>query len=133
MVQKVLLHPDQVRQIPKSFSWIDHQLMRAGYVEQCSAIDLALYLILVTAGDQQGLSYYSDRRLIQLLQCDPFVFEKSRHRLMAIGLIAYRTPLYQVLALPSNIKHREIGEDRQAFEQIKQALNKKLSPCYKRP
>ena len=56
---------------PRGFGWIDHRLLRDGYIGRCSAQALALYVLLVCASDAQGLSYYSDARIAQLLTLEP--------------------------------------------------------------
>ncbi len=58
-----------------------------------------MYLFLVTVGDAQGLSYYSDAALARHLHLDPVALAAARHQLQAADLIAYAKPLYQVLAL----------------------------------
>jgi hypothetical protein len=96
MVRKELLHPERVRRIPKQFSWVDQELVRSGYVKRVSAEALGLYLLLITVGDSQGLSYFSDRSLSEYLSRDVATL---RAELIRAELIAYRHPLYQVLAL----------------------------------
>jgi len=59
----------------------------------------ALYLVLVTVGDEHGLSYYSDRTLARLLSLSGPSIAEARHQLVAAGVIAYEPPLYQVLGL----------------------------------
>ena len=51
---------DRLRQIPPSFSWVDHRLVRHESSGPCDHSAWALYLFLVTVADVQGLSYYSD-------------------------------------------------------------------------
>jgi hypothetical protein len=99
MIRKRVLRPDRVRQIPPQFSWIDQRLVRDRYIEQCNNQALALYLLLVTVADAQGLSYYGDATLSRLLSISPQQLEQARRDLIAVGLIAYQRPLYQVLAL----------------------------------
>lgn len=99
MMQKHLIYPEKVRRIPKQFSWVDHRLVRDHLIEQCSHQALALYLFLVTVGDQQGLSYYSDRSVGSRLAMDSAVLRRSREELIKAKLIAYRKPLYQALSL----------------------------------
>jgi hypothetical protein len=41
--------------------WIDQRLVRDGHIARCGPQALALYLLLVTVADAQGLSYYSDK------------------------------------------------------------------------
>ena len=99
MTQKHLIYPEKVRRVPKQFSWVDHRLVRDHIIEQCSHPALALYLFLVTVGDQQGLSYYSDRSLSARLSMDSTVLVRARNELIRAKLIAYRKPLYQILSL----------------------------------
>jgi hypothetical protein len=58
-----------------------------------------LYLLLVTVGDAEGLSYYSEAKIAELLSMSRDELIEARRQLMAAGLIAYERPLYQVLSL----------------------------------
>ena len=84
---------------PRGFGWVDHRLLRDGYIGRCSPQALALYVLLVCASDAQGLSYYSDPRIAQLLTLEPAILSFARRELIALGLIAYQKPLYQLLSL----------------------------------
>ena len=59
----------------------------------------ALYLFLVTVADAPGLSYYSEASIARRLSMDPARLAQARADLMRLSLIAYESPLYQVLAL----------------------------------
>jgi hypothetical protein len=85
--------------LPRGFGWIDHRLLRDGYLLHCSPEALALYVFLVCAADAQGLSYYSESRIAQLLRLDPPTLRQARRQLMELGLITYQNPLYQLLSL----------------------------------
>ncbi len=100
MIVKHLLRPDRLRQIPKSFSWVDHQLIRRQHLQGCGPTAWALYLFLVTVADVQGLSYYSEAAISRHLNIDVVSLRAARQQLEQAQLIAYRQPLYQVLALP---------------------------------
>ena len=93
---------ERLRRVPKQFSWIDHRLIKDGYVKRCGLGELALYLILVTVGDRNGVSFYSDRSLCTLLATSASTLSDSRNRLKRIGLIAWESPFYQVLSLDNN-------------------------------
>jgi hypothetical protein len=54
---------------------------------------------LVTVGDSQGLSYYSDKTAGRLLGLSQAELRQTRNHLVGVGLIAYQDPLYQVLSL----------------------------------
>jgi hypothetical protein len=85
--------------LPRGFGWIDHRLLRDGYLGRCSPEALALYVFLVCAADAQGLSYYSEPRAAELLALGPQVLRQARRELIGLGLIAYQKPLYQLLSL----------------------------------
>ena len=58
-----------------------------------------MYLLLLTVADAQGVSYYSDGTTGRLLSMAPERLAQARADLIRAGLIAYQTPLYQVLSL----------------------------------
>ena len=99
MVEKVPIVTERVRKVPRHFSWIDHRLVRDRHIENCSHAAAALYLFLVTVGDAKGLSYYGDKSITKYLCMDQNALDEARANLIRIGLIAWQTPLYQVLAL----------------------------------
>jgi len=99
MTIKSLIRPDRVRRVPRQFNWVDGRLVRDGYLERCSHPAAALYLFLLTVGDSQGLSYYSDHSLEHRLRMDTSTLVQARLELIAQGLVAHRKPLYQVLDL----------------------------------
>ena len=100
MKTKRLLCPERLRRVPHQFSWIDQRLVRDGYISRCGGPHaLALYLLLVTVSDSQGLSYYSDKTATRLLGLSQAELRQARNHLLDAGLIAYQDPLYQVLSL----------------------------------
>jgi hypothetical protein len=113
MTLKRVLCPERLRQIPAQFSWVDHRLVRERYIERCDPPALALYLFLVTVGDEHGLSYYSDATLVRRLSMTVARLSQARSDLVRMGLIAYQRPLYQVLSLDSlrPIEARELGAE----------------------
>jgi hypothetical protein len=100
MITKHLLRPDRQRQVPPSFSWVDHRLIRQRLLNPCDHAAWALYLFLITVGDVQGLSYYSDAAIGRHLKMDLLQLAAARQQLQRADLIAYRKPLYQVLSVP---------------------------------
>jgi hypothetical protein len=101
MMHKQLLAPERLRQLPRQFSWIDQQLVRSGHLDRCDHPAWALYTFLVTVADAQGLSYYSDAAVARWIKLEPVQLAAARTQLIEAGLLAYRKPLYQLLALPS--------------------------------
>jgi hypothetical protein len=99
MTIKSLIRPDRVRRVPRQFNWVDGRLVRDGYLDRCSHPAAALYLFLLTVGDSQGLSYYSDTSMAQRLRMDLSALVQARLELIQLGLVAHRKPFYQVLDL----------------------------------
>ncbi len=94
------LDPRHLRSaLPRGFGWIDHRFLTGGYLPRLSPNALALYCLLVCAADSQGLSFYSDQRLRDLLAMDGPALFRARRELIDSGLIAYQKPLCQVLSL----------------------------------
>ena len=89
----------KLRTVPSQFSWVDQRLVRERSIDQLTHPACALSLFLVTVADAQGLSFYADRSLCQRLSMTGNVLHQARQALIQLGLIAYRRPLYQVLAL----------------------------------
>lgn len=102
MINKHPLRPDRLRQIPTSFSWVDHRLVRHDYLRRAEPRAWALYLFLTTVADVHGLSYYSDAAIGRHLNLDAAALATARAQLIQADLIAYQKPLYQVLALPED-------------------------------
>lgn len=95
-------HPiltNRIRRVPSQFSWIDHNLVRNRHIERLTHHGAALYLFLVTVGDSNGLSWYSDESIMDRLSMDKDLLHEARSDLIRNGMIAWREPLYQVLSL----------------------------------
>src|SRR3981189_1936846 len=100
MPTKRLIDPRRMRKaLPRGFGWIDHRLLRDGYISHCSPQALALYVLLVCAFDAQGLSYYSGPRIAQLLSLERQFGAAPIMHATAYGGRAYQKPFYQLLSL----------------------------------
>jgi len=78
-----------VRKIEGSFAWIDHRLLRSGYLQVMGHEDQALYLFLALAADRYGVSFYRKEKICDILGLDWGPFEVARDRLMDLKLIAF--------------------------------------------
>lgn len=122
-VNKQPILPHMLRQVPEQFSWIDHRLVREHHIDHLSHQEAALYLFLVTVSDNRGLSYYGDKTLGKRLNMDVIVLSEARNSLVYHWLIAYREPLYQVLALDSRKELRQANCKAVSIGQILQQLS----------
>jgi hypothetical protein len=94
--------PERIRSIRGSFSWIDHRFFRQGFDQGLTRLEKLLYLVLIAVSNQDGVSFYSDERLAELLEIRyPHELTGARSELVARDLIAFEKGIYQVLALPA--------------------------------
>ena len=100
MVEKRLINAQRQRIVPGSYSWVDHRLMRGGFLQELSIEEIGLYFFLILVGDNRGLSYYGDKTVCKSLSIPYEALYQARIELMRCDLIAYAPPLYQVLELP---------------------------------
>lgn len=82
--------PARVRKIEHSFAWLDHRLLRHGYLEVMSHHDLAVYVFLALAADRHGVSFYRKEKICDGLGLDWDEFEVARRRLIELSLIAFQ-------------------------------------------
>jgi len=101
-----VLRPERLRLVPEQFSWIDQALVQWGLIDRLDARAAALYLFLVTVADAQGLSYYGATTLSKLLHQIVHELGRAMLQLIELDLIAYQTPLYQVLSLHEGTPHK---------------------------
>ena len=95
MIQKQLLLPDRVRRPPREgWSWIDRRFLQQ-HAARLSHEAILLYFFLAAVSDQNGLSFYSDTSAALRLRMGEQAVVLARDE-----LVAYRTPLTQVLSLP---------------------------------
>ena len=121
-VDKQPIFSHLIRRVPEQFSWVDHRLVREGYIDHLNHQAAALYLFLVTVGDNQGLSYYGEKSLCKRLHMEAAELEHARTLLIENRLVAYRKPLYQVLALESRRQPMQKESGPSSLGQILQQL-----------
>ena len=124
---KKLIHPERLRKTPANFSWIDHRLVHQGHLKHLNPDSIALYLFLVSVGDSQGLSYYSENGISKLLTLESV--SSCRRELLQADLIAYANGVYQVLELShvATYKGRPSPTPQRAVEINSSAIRRKVS------
>jgi hypothetical protein len=96
MSKYFLPQPQRVRRIEKSFAWIDHRLLRSGFLPVMTHQDQSLYLFLALAADRNGVSFYRKEKICDCLGLDFQQFEVGKDRLIGMNLIAFHP--YSVLS-----------------------------------
>ena len=100
MTHKRILVADRVRQPPTSgFSWIDRRFLRE-FATRLSHDAIVLYFFLAAVSDKHGLSYWRDATVAVRLRMPERAVAAARDELLTHDLVAYQTPLTQVLSLP---------------------------------
>ena len=82
--------PQNVRKINGSFAWVDHRLLRDGYLPVMTHQDQTLYLFLILTADRNGVSFYRKEKICEILALDFQQFEVARDRLIELNLIGYQ-------------------------------------------
>ncbi len=98
-IEKSPIVRERIRRIASGFGWVDHRLVREHYLERCSHGALALYLFLVVVSDGEGVSWWSERTLAARLGMETDRLRQARAELEAADLVAYETPVWQLLQL----------------------------------
>lgn len=100
--------PKNIRSIKGSFAWIDHQLIRNGFLDRMTHEDILLYLFLVLVADKNGVSFYRKEKICETLSLEYNQFEIAKDRLIDMKLIAFEgysalspNGYYQILPIES--------------------------------
>lgn len=100
MIPKHPVVSHRVRRVPNGFGWVDHRFARERLCAGLSHGALALYLLLVTVADGEGLSYWSERTICETLGMTSATLRDATVELEKADLVAYASPIFQVLSLP---------------------------------
>jgi hypothetical protein len=105
-MKKKIIDRTRLRRVPAQFSWVDHRLIRHRLLSGRSSQAWALYLLLTTVADAEGISYYSNASLCKHLNIETAQLQSARRELVEADLIAWDAPFYQVLALENRAPSR---------------------------
>jgi hypothetical protein len=109
MIHKHVLVTNRVRQPPRAgFSWVDRRFVHQ-FAPQLSPKAILLYFFLASVSDKQGLSYYRDDSMGSRLRIRQADLLEARDELVRHDLVAYESPLTQVLSLPGAQRRQQSG------------------------
>lgn len=80
----------------KSYSIIDHNFLHGGYLHRLSHPALILYLFLVVVGDKDGMSFYGERAIMEILRLSEEELHQAHLELLKEDLIDYRSSYWWV-------------------------------------
>lgn len=101
VVSRAPIVPERVRRIDGTFAFIPHRFLRDGFLASLLPNELRLYVVLVLAGDRNGVSFYHYDSLCALLEIPVEVYLDARNGLIDKDLVAYDGTRFQVLSLPA--------------------------------
>jgi len=100
-IERSPIMAERVRRIGgQGFCFIPHRFLRQGFFAALSGDELRLYLLLVLAGDRNGISFYHQDSLSSLLELPLHSYLEARNGLIDQDLVAFDGRRFQVLSLP---------------------------------
>jgi hypothetical protein len=110
MIEKHLLVPARLRKPPGGgFSWVDRRFLR-DHSAGLSRDAILLYFFFAAVSDKLGISFYGDTAIAGRLRLDEGAVASARDELVRRDLVAYGSPLTQVLSLPEPRVQRAAGD-----------------------
>jgi hypothetical protein len=101
IIRRAPILPQRVRSIGgNSFAFLPHRFLREGFFASLAPDELRLYVLLVLAGDRNGLSFYHYDSICSLLEIPLESYLRARNALIDKDLIAFDGTRFQVLSLP---------------------------------
>lgn len=91
---------ERVRSIPRSFSWIDRNLLHHGHLGRLNQSEMLLYFFLVLVAGPEGTSFWGQERIAKILSLTVDEVLEARRGLVEKNLVAFDYPRFQVLSLP---------------------------------
>lgn len=127
------IRPERVRRIEGGFAFVPHRFLRDGFYASLTPDEAALYLLLVFAGDRNGVSFYHYDSLCALLQIDPERYVDARDELIELDLLAFDGTRFQVLSLPNQpvLRTRSPRDDHDASK--RHEIRRQIRAALQRP
>ena len=95
---------DRLRTIPRSFSWIDRDILHRGFLARLEPGEISLYFFLTLVAGPEGTSYWSQKTISKLLKLPHDQVLTALRGLIEKDLVAFSYPTFQVLALPERAR-----------------------------
>ncbi len=120
-----ILDPTRIRQTHNGFGFIPHRFVKDGFLSSLDRIEVQLYLFYVLAANRYGISFYSDRRMCDLLNVSCKQLGVVRDGLIHKDLICCEEQLCQVLELPLQpVSLCEQAGTKSSFAELKQRIGR---------
>ncbi|OVE81463.1 hypothetical protein BVY04_03235 [bacterium M21] len=86
---------------PRRFGWVEHDLVFRGFLKRMSPGGSRLYLFLCVVANREGVSWHFDEGIRELTGLSQEELAAARLELINLDLVAFESPCFQVLALPT--------------------------------
>lgn len=94
------VRPERIRRLPRSFSWIDRDLLHHRFLHRLPSEAILLYFFLVLVAGPEGTSFWSYGAMAKILKLTEDQLIEATRELVRHDLVAFRYPTFQVLSLP---------------------------------
>ncbi len=77
-----------MRKVPRSFFWIDQQVIRSGLWQRLSTEAKLAYVALAASVDREGISLWGSKKIMELMgKVEPEIFDSTLSELEGLKLI----------------------------------------------
>lgn len=81
-----------MRKIPRSFFWIDQQIIRSGLWLRLSTEAKLAYVVIAASADREGVSHWGSKKMMEMMgSSEGEAFDKSLEELETLHLIVRGT------------------------------------------
>lgn len=94
------IRADRVRSIPRSFSWIDRELLHRRILQSLTHQEILLYFFLVLVAGPEGTSFWGYTSIGKILGLSADEVVAATRGLVRRDLVAFSYPTFQILSLP---------------------------------
>jgi hypothetical protein len=109
-ISRAPIVPERLRRIDgQGFAFVPNRFLRDGFFASLSRDELALYVLLILAGDRSGVSFYHYDSLCSILGLPLHRYLDARNALIDQDLIAFDGTRFQVLSLPAQPVVRSVA------------------------
>lgn len=122
MKRRELICPHRLRHLERPFGWMPLRLITSGNFGTLSKTAKIVYTFLCIVSDREGMSCYSENRMMLLLQLEESEVIGAKEELVNKALITCEQKWIQVLSLPRKEEHKEASAER---SQTKKPLSRK--------
>lgn len=100
--------PDRLRTVEQPFGWIPFRVLSSGLLLELDSCSKLLYFFLCLVADRHGVSFWSDRRVAEVLRFESEDLKQARAQLIGLDLLAVDRQVSQLLSLPSQLRGQPV-------------------------